>query len=187
MLTFTVTGYIDFNMTVEFDKVYANLLANPDEELTILIDSGGGIPESARHIYDRLIAVKNRTYTHVIGKCCSAANIILFGSLRRSCVATSKFMVHPTVQNDGLLLGVIKAVLVNTGGEFVPFTLKSIRYLIKELRKIHKDLLRTEKFTDDLLKSNTHMSRKQLTDRKIIDQWFDPATALKLNFISKII
>jgi ATP-dependent protease ClpP protease subunit len=77
------------------DDIEATLGRSPAAlEVTLLIDSGGGLVAEARKIYAALRSRRARISARVVGECSSAATIILLAADHREAVPGAHFVVH---------------------------------------------------------------------------------------------
>lgn len=140
-------------------------LSNPEEEITLYINSNGGsVPDGLLTIYDTLQFVRAPIKTVCIGQAYSSAAIILSAGTkgRRFAYPNSKIMIHGMQIED------------------MSGTEKEIQEEAKRIRKENKIL-------HEIIANHTGQSVKKVQKDCEKDKYFSPTEAIKYGLIDHVI
>lgn len=90
----SLSGDIDEEKAVEFIKNIRILDHTSSQDITILINTGGGEVHQGMAIYDAIKECKSKVITHAVGPCWSMGAIILQAGDTRKISASATVMIH---------------------------------------------------------------------------------------------
>lgn len=87
-------GEITLQGVLQVERIVTKLLAEPEQEVTLNLCSGGGETTAGTGLYSFLKMMPFPINTHVFGWCASAALTIFLAGKRRSATPPTQFMLH---------------------------------------------------------------------------------------------
>lgn len=85
---------IDSKTILKVIKAISILVRIDESPITLVMNSPGGFVIDAFALYDYIKSIPNQVTIHVLGRCCSAAVLILQAADYRTSAPNSTFMVH---------------------------------------------------------------------------------------------
>lgn len=137
------------------------LSSDPNEDITIYIDSPGGEVYSGLGIYDTIRFIPNKVNTICTGMAASMALILLLAGDKRGMLPNSRLMCHQPIGGVHGQQSDIEIV-----SEEIKFVRETLENIIIERSSVSKEDV------------------KKYTDR---DYWIGPDKAIELGFIDKVI
>lgn len=184
-----ITGTINGNHTHIIQDAVNALSADPTLELEIHIESAGGDPDAAKHIFDLLEKYRERTTTIAAGKCMSSAVLIFLAGDIRIARKDADFMIHPTSWTLWGMYSFLKTYKSIHGSGDLTLTLSEVYTIQAQLNTAVKRLTEIEDYTDEILSSRARLTKKQFSLRRSVntDQHFTAEESLQLGISTKII
>lgn len=148
-------------------NVVAQLLAlelqDPEKEISMYINSGGGIPFAINAIVDTLAIIKNPVSTVALGACMSQSTLLLAAGTkgRRFAMPNARIMMH---QPQGGAQGTIHDVKIQA-----------------------KELNRTMKVVQAMFADFTGMSLEKVEEETDRDRFLTPQQAVELGIIDGVL
>lgn len=157
-------------------------------DVEIQIDSNGGDPDVANHIFKLLNPYRNRITTKAVGKCMSSAVLIFLAADTRIAVATSDFMIHPTSWTFWGTYSFLRSYKSPNDSDLT-LTLSTVYTLQAQLNTAIKRLTEIEDYTDAIFLSRAKLSQTHFQNRRTIstDQHFTAEESLQYGISTKII
>lgn len=183
-----ITGSINGNHTHIIKDAVSALYSDPTLKLEIHIDSAGGDPDVAKHIFDMLEDYRARTTTIANAKCMSSAVLIFLAADTRIAGKDADFMIHPT---SWILWGMYSFLKtyrsLNTGD--LTLTLSEVYTVQAQLNTAVRRLTEIEDYTDEIFTTRARLTKKQFSLRRSVntDQHFTAEESLQLGISTQII
>jgi ATP-dependent protease ClpP protease subunit len=187
--TANITGAINGNHTHIIRDAISAMIADPSLELEIHIESDGGDPDVAKHIFDLLADYRARTTAIVNGKCMSSAVLIFLAADTRIAGENADFMIHPTSWTLWGMYSFLKTYKSMNGHGDLTLTLSEVYTVQAQLNTAVRRLTEIEDYTDEILASRARLTKKQFSLRRSVntDQHFTAEESLQLGISTKII
>jgi len=184
-----ITGTINENHTNIIQGAINALIADPTLELEIRIDSDGGDPDVAKHIFDMLEDYRARTTTITNGKCMSSGVLVFLAADTRIAGVEADFMIHPTSWTLWGMYSFLKTYRSISDGGNLTLTLSEVYTVQAQLNTAVRRLTEIEDYTDEILASRARLTKKQFSLRRSVntDQHFTAEESLQLGISTKII
>jgi enoyl-CoA hydratase/carnithine racemase len=184
-----ITGSINGNHTHIIRDAIAALDLDPTLDLEIHIDSAGGDPDVAKHIFDLLADYRTRTIALTNGKCMSSAVLIFLAADTRIAGKNADFMIHPTSWTLWGLYSFLKTYRSISDGGNLTLTLSEVYTVQAQLNTAVRRLTEIEDYTDEILTSRARLTKKQFSLRRSVntDQHFTAEESLQLGISTKLI
>lgn len=161
-----VTGPIDMGVANTF---IAQLLflehTDPDRDINIYINSGGGITYAGKAMYDTIKHIKNDVSTINVGLAASAAALLLSAGTKgkRFALPNSKAMIHQTRIMGGGLEGTATDIEIEA-----------------------REMIRSKETYAKIISENTGKDYKTVLSDIERDKWFDAKETKDYGLIDKI-
>lgn len=136
---------------------------NPDEEITIFINSLGGEVASGLALYDVMQAVKCPIRTVCVGTAASMGAVLFAAGDRRDMLPHAKVMIH-----DPLISGC-------PGGSTL------------QIKSISENLMQTRESIAQLLAQRTGKTLEEIYEKTAQDSWFSAEEAIAFGLADRII
>jgi len=162
---------------------------DPEINLEIHIDSDGGDPDPAKHIFDLLENYRDRTTAVTNGKCMSSAVIIFLAANTRIAGPEADFMIHPTSWTLWGMYSFLKTYKSLHGSGDLTLTLSEVYTVQAQLNTAVRRLTEIEDYTDEILATRARLTKKQFSLRRSVntDQHFTAEESLQLGISTKLI
>ena len=161
-----VSGEVNSELAVKVNRqLLAMERANPALPIVLWIDCPGGEVYSGFSIYDTVQFIKPRVITVVAGMAASMGSVIALAAEKadRVCMPNAKLLIH-----QPLIGGVLRGQASDL--------------------EIHaKDIIALKKKMHRLYAERTGTSEARFVELMERDRWVDPAEAVELGLVSKII
>lgn len=164
--TIFVSGEVNSELAVKVNRqLLAMERANPNAPIVLWIDSPGGEIYSGFSIYDTAQFIQPRVVTVVAGLAASMGSVIALCAEKedRFCLTNAKFLIHQ------------------------PLIAGAIRGQASDIEIHAKDMMETKKKLHKLYADRTGVSVDKFVSLMDRDRWIDPAEALELKLISKVL
>lgn len=183
-----ITGSINGNHTHIIKDAITALNLDPLLELEIQIESDGGDPDVAKHIFDLLADYRSRTTAIANAKCMSSAVLIFLAADTRIAGPMADFMIHPTTWTLWGLYSFLKTYR-SSGGADLTLTLSEVYTVQAQLNTAVRRLSEIEDYTDAILADRARLTKKQFNLRRTVntDQHFTAEESLQLGISTKLI
>lgn len=184
-----ITGTINGNHTHIIQGAINAMVTDPTLELEIHIESDGGDPDVAKHIFDLLEDYRSRTTAIAKGKCMSSAVLIFLAADIRIAGSDADFMIHPTSWILWGMYSFLKTYRSLHGSGDLTLTLSEVYTIQAQLNTAVRRLTEIEDYTDEIFTSRARLTKKQFNNRRTIntDQHFTAEESLQLGISTKII
>jgi ATP-dependent Clp protease protease subunit len=159
-----LTGPIDDNIA---SLICAQLLflesENPKKEISLYINSPGGIVWSGLAMYDTMQYISSKIMTICVGQAASAGSLLLTAGEKgmRFSLPNSRIMVH---QPSGGYQGQVTDIEIQT-----------------------KEIIKTKKRLNEIYSKHTGKELKEVEEVMERDRYFSPEEAIKFGLIDKIV
>lgn len=184
----SITGGINSHHTRIVEDAILAMDNDPTLIIEIHIDSTGGDPDVANHIFNLLEPYRSRTTAIAIGKCMSSAVLIFLAADARIATATSNFMIHPTSWTFWGTYGFLRTYKSINDSDLT-LTLSTVYTLQAQLNTAIKRLTEIEDYTDEIFLKRANLTECQFRNRRTIstDQYFTATESLQFGISTKII
>lgn len=184
-----ITGTINGNHTHIIQGAINAMIADPTLELEIHIESDGGDPDVAKHIFDLLENYRDRTTAIAKAKCMSSAVIIFLSADTRLAGPDADFMIHPTSWILWGMYSFLKTYRSLHGSGDLTLTLSEVYTVQAQLNTAVRRLSEIEDYTDEIFLSRAKLTKKQFSLRRSVntDQHFTAEESLQLGISTKLI
>jgi len=184
-----INGSINGNHTNIIQGAINALMADPLLELEIHIESDGGDPDIAKHIFDLLKDYRERTTTIANAKCMSSAVLIFLAADTRIAGPEADFMIHPTSWTLWGMYSFLKTYRSLSSLGDLTLTLSEVYTVQAQLNTAVRRLTEIEDYTDEILAERARLTKKQFSLRRSVntDQHFTAEESLQLGISTKII
>lgn len=183
-----INGSINGNHTHIIRDAIHSLDLDPTLELEIHIESDGGDPDVAKHIFDLLEKYRSRITTITNGKCMSSAVLIFLAADTRVAGPKADFMIHPTSWTLWGMYSFLKTYRSLNSGDLT-LTLSEVYTVQAQLNTAVRRLSEIEDYTDIILADRARLTKKQFNLRRTVntDQHFTAEESLQLGISTKLI
>ena len=135
---------------------------NPNEEITMYINSPGGSVDSGMALYDVMKAVSCPIRTVCVGLAASMASLLFISGDKRDMLEHSRIMIHDPL-------------ITNTGGSAL------------KLSAISEDLMETRRIIADVIAEHSGKSREEIYEKTASDCYFRAKEAIDFGLADNII
>lgn len=136
---------------------------NPDEEITMYINSPGGEVRSGLAVYDVMRAISCPIRTVCMGTAASMGAVLFAAGDQRDILPHGKVMIHDPLISGGV------------GGSAL------------HVQEVSKDLLKTREILCGILAQRTGRSRREIYKKTAKDTWFTAEEAVAFGLADQVI
>lgn len=135
---------------------------NPEEEITLYINSPGGSVQDGLALYDVMQAINCPIRTVCVGMAASMAALLFISGNRREMLPHSKIMIHDPR-------------IMNTGGTAL------------EIEAISKNIMEIRQLTAEVIAKHSNNTVEQILEKTKIDSYFSPKEAIEFGLADTVI